>query len=181
MDLKVLIREKNKQKVQSLINNSANPTPSSKCTRRDCLPCTSKVSPNKQTNGNCWQSGIVYKITCLPCQWQGNKAQYFVESGRSSFCRGLEHTRSLEKGTPGKPLPDHNLTYHPGMKMDQSHFRMEQIETHRQPLRRILSEGLQIEKLIEQRESGDQVIVLNSKTNFFQPGTIRLRPTAQEY
>ena len=129
---------------------------------------------------NCWSSGVTYSITCKPCLKDGRLAEYRGESGRSLYTRGLEHERHLLNGTRGQPLSDHARNRHQGQKMTREDFEMKMTGRYPRALSRILSEGIQIDRLVQTKAARpSQTDVLNSKLNFHQAKPIRLTTTDQ--
>ena len=99
------------------------------------------------------------------------------ETGRSSFTRGLEHGDHLAKMNKGQPLSDHARTKHPGADMKIGYFSMEVTGSYNRALPRIVSEGLNIDRLLQQKQVNPaKVEIMNSKTNFHQARVIRLVP-----
>ena len=111
----------------------------------------------------------------LPCLEVGKLSQYTGESGRSTYTRGLEHESHLSKKTRGQPLADHARLTHPGLNLQAKDFQMQVTGQYRGAVSRLISEGIQVEKIVKmQREDPKNVEVLNSKLNFNQARPVRL-------
>ena len=117
---------------------------------------------------------LTYRLTCKLCEAKGVTSQYEGESSKSCYTRGSQHLKNLETRKPGTPLGEHANTYHPGTQMRMDDITMTCTGRYSRPTQRLASEGLAIEKLIKlQKVQGpNKTIIMNSKTNFHQPGMI---------
>ena len=69
----------------------SDPLSPSTCGKEDCFPCTSGGG------GDCRKSCSAYRLECEECEKNDQKAVYEGETGRSCYCRGLEHVARLSK------------------------------------------------------------------------------------
>ena len=150
------------------------------CGRNDCFPCTSGDI------GKCHRTNINYKIECIECDQNGptsypksqengveiipitdndrmaprgsQKAIYWGESSRNAYTRGSEHLEAIDSEDTGNAMWKHCIQYHEGHKVN---FKMKTIGTFKDPLTRLVSEGVNI-------VAGNQDILLNSKAEFRQ-------------
>ena len=101
-------------------------------------------------------------------------AAYEGESSRSSYTRALSHLNDLETRKVGTPLGDHALTHHTETNMGAKDVTMTCRKRFNKPTQRLVSEGQNIERLIklQKSEGREKILILNSKTNYFQPGVI---------
>ena len=71
-------------------------------------------------------------------------------------------------------MSDHARLAHPGMDMDIKDFSMEITAQYRSALPRLISEGIQVERMVRrQKLEPGKVEVLNSKLNFNQARPVR--------
>ena len=170
-----MVRESNGSKFMNIITNHINPWPSKTCQWQACFQCNSN-EPNSKETASCWTPSLTYRMTCLRCKGEGVKAQYEGESSRSTFTRGAQHTDDFLKQKAGTPLYDHALICHPDTRLEIKDFTMECTGVHRRPTERLMAEGLRIQALLDQQKTGEKpgnkVIIMNSKTNYHQPGII---------
>ena len=141
-------------------------------------------SENK-TSGNpdCWTRKCTYSITCLPCKREGQITQYWGESGQSGFSRGKSHWEGLKSRSKNNILHQHAEKAHGGMKHSLSHkdFSMEIVKGHGSNLSRQIHEGLLISSQLGLRDQeirkgvSQPRLILNSRTEFNQPGLIKHR------
>ena len=138
--------------------------------------------PGGTKRDNCWASGITYRIKCKPCLKDGKLAQYTGESGRSSFTRGLEHGKHFGNLKRGQPLSDHARSCHPGGNLGIEDFEMRVTGRYTRALPRLISEGIQIDELLHNKQlDPTRVEVLNSKQNFHQARTVRVVAMDQKF
>ena len=105
---------------------------------------------------------------------RGIKSIYFGESGFSSHYRGNQHLSALRRKQQDSALLKHIQDCHEGDEgMDERDFVMETIGNHRRPLSRQSQEGLLLQHAIRDIESGKRLKLMNSKSEFFQPGVVR--------
>ena len=84
----------------------------------------------------------MYCIACITCRIGGIKAEYWGETGRTGYDRGLEHLKALENMHKDNTLEPHWREHHGGGE-DPS-FTMKIIKQHARPLSRQIHEGIQI-------------------------------------
>ena len=140
----------------------SNPSPKAPCTDASCMSCPQGIL------GICSKEGCVYKISCThPLCGEGGE-RYWGESSRTLSIRQGEHQRSLEKEKQESVLWTHCAQHHDGEKQ---HFKMELVSEHRDPLSRLVKEGVMINRDTTTKR-------MNNKSNFHQPKvtrTIRVR------
>ena len=111
------------------------------CSRQDCAPCQGrralaleeveealmrsegkevKKKSNQDRTGlpSCTSEGVNYVLECLTCRRRGLTRQYYGETSRSGYQRGVEHTREIEEGIASHPLVVHYWEEHAGRKQD---------------------------------------------------------------
>ena len=131
---------------------------------------------------SCKIDNITYKIICSKCKEKQISSIYHGESGRNFFCRGLEHSGDLESLKDGKPLVEHNKVQHPDLKMSQEDFRAELTGIFKNPLERLVSEGILIEEQILKRNSNkEKIIIMNSKSDYNQPSIVKVKAIKIDY
>ena len=155
------------------ISNHVDPFTPKYCTREDCFVCRTAGRP---TNGICWKLGAVYRIDCIRCKLSNLQAVYIGESGFSGYFRGKSHLEALRTGAADSVLHGHNLTFHPEGSMSMRDFQMSIISNHHRPIMRQCQEGLEIAHIMRESEArGRRIILMNSKSQFYQPGVVRAR------
>ena len=105
--------------------------------------------------------------------WRGEGAFYWGESGHSPYYRGQFHLRGLSNRSQKSVLFTHQEEVHPGLNMRMEDFRMTVESTYRRAILRQSSEGISITRGIRARDLGMPIRIMNSKTEFHQPGIIR--------
>ena len=105
----------------------------------------------------------------------GTKAVYWGESGFSSHYRGKQHLSAFRRSQQDSALVKHVQDCHQGEEeeMDEDDFVMKTVQTHRRPLTRQCQEGLLLEHSVRNIQDGARIKLLNSKSEFFQPGVVR--------
>ena len=176
LSVKVLIQEEVGCKIRDKISNARDPWMKEHCRRENCFMCTSG------NVGDCWQTNATYVVICNVCMELENKeVEYFGESGRTLFSRGLNHLTGLRLGTKGNVLHEHNKEAHKHFKMTREHWTMKMTGRYRTNIERQASEGLQIEEglrasKMDFREKVDKrgmKQLLNSRADFAQPGVVQ--------
>ena len=105
---------------------------------------------------------------------KGIRSVYFGESGFLSHYRGKQHLSALRRKQQDSALLKHIEDCHEGDgEMDERDFVMKTIRNHRRPLSRQSHEGLLLEHAVKDIESGEKLLLMNSKSEFFQPGVVR--------
>ena len=135
------------------------------------------------SGGKCWKQNITYSLECQICKIVNDTLViYHGESSRSGFSRGLEHGEGLEKKTDGNPLWKHCRDKHNSDNLTIDNFTMKLTGTYRGPLRRQTAEGCFISNSIKKRDKERQkIVILNSRSQFHQPGIVKLKATSNEY
>ena len=79
----------------------------------------------------------------------------------------------------GKPLSDHKRDFHPEGNHGINDYKMEVTGIFDKPLRRLVAEGVKLDKLVEKREEGrnSTVIIMNSISNYHQTKRVKFKPT----
>ena len=122
-------------------------------------------------------------------------ATYVGESGFSSYTRGANHRAELRKENQHNALWSHAVEHH-GFKKGQgaqvevtSMYNMKVIDTQRSSCKRLISEAIRIEEAVRETKAmkspsnnssnsasnSANRIVLNNKSQWYQPGLIRSR------
>ena len=108
----------------------------STCGRQNCFLCTSG-------EGKCMTQGVVYSITCMRCKEREVSTQYWGESARTGFDRGVEHLRGLQNQDPNSVLWEHHSEHHGDQEDPEYKMKVEQV--HKSTLSRQAAEGLAID------------------------------------
>ena len=88
----------------------------------------------------------------------------------------------MTRKTRGQPLSDHARNSHPGDDLTMEDLSMKVSGQYRGALSRLVSEGIQIERILQKRKiEPSRVEVLNSKLNFNQARPIRMRVTDRAF
>ena len=139
--------------------------------------------PAPDKSSRCWATSAMYSITCLPCSAKGRLTQYWGESGLTSYSRGISHWTGLERRAKQSVLHQHSADVHGGQnhQLHPEDFAMSVVQSHRSSLPRQVQEGTIISNQLKLRDREvkckvDQPrLVLNSKTEFNQPGMVQPR------
>ena len=114
----------------------SNPWSGERCGRQDCFPCRT------DEGGDCRREGITYSLICEECG--DDVCQYFGESGRNAYTRGLEHLANIQAQDENKSvLKLHSLHHHNGR--GDVNFTMKVTGTHTSSLDRQVTERVNIE------------------------------------
>ena len=82
----------------------------------------------------------------------------------------------------GNPIWEHCKEMHNHQNFSIDNFSMKLTGTYDGPLRRQTAEGCFISETIRNRDKGgQQIIVLNSKSQFYQPAIVKLKVTHNDY
>merc|ERR1711954_137298 len=76
------------------------------CGRERCFACTTG------NQGKCMRPGVLYSITCTTCMEEGKKAQYWGETARTGYDRGLEHLGRLKNKSESSGFWIHQSEVH---------------------------------------------------------------------
>ncbi len=150
-ELKIKVVEQTGTKIKDILHKK-DPFKQDRCTRGDCFVCTTNGK------GNCSKENATYQISCTEgCQ---KKDIYKGETAYNTYTRGVEHLQKYINNNPTSMLLEHCNIAHDGRKVN---FKMDVTGTyHRDPTKRQISEGLQIEKTPSQR-------LMNSKSEWNTP------------
>ena len=79
-------------------------------------------------------------------------------------------------------MSDHARTSHQGQLMTRDDFTMEMTGRYQRALPRLLSEGIQVERLVQRKKLEPTLTeVLDSKLNLHQARPVRLKTTDQVF
>ena len=110
----------------------------------------------------CHMNNVAYHLKCKPCELLNTK--YLGESARNLYTRGGEHVKKCDKKDQNSFMYKHQQEYHNGEDPD---FEMKVLKSFKDPLSRQVTEAILIKN--------HQGILLNSKSEFFQPPLVRIR------
>ena len=130
------------------------------CGDKDCLVCKNSVKKNTR----CRIPNIAYRISCMECEKQKKRANYYGESNFNGFTRGDQHQRNYrsknKKVQEDSAMRKHSKEIHNDKNVN---YRMEVIKTFKSPLERQVYESI---KIINSQNEDD--FPLNSKKEFNQ-------------
>ena len=144
--------------LKSVLQKS-NPLETVGCDSTDCLPC----KQGRGEGGQCEGCGVNYQIECQLCP-DGQKSLYIGESSRNLYSRSLEHLRNYRQGSPNSFMLKHQNSKHGG---EEAAFQAKVTARTRDCLTRQVREAVLIRR--------SQVPVLNSKSEWHQPGLYRVQ------
>ena len=133
------------------ILHKSNPWAGGNCGREGCLVCRFEKG-----GGDCKKRNVTYRTECLKCNESGKTQQYFGESARTGFERGLEHERDFHNMKEDSHMAKHWLDVHQGE--EQPDFSMKIIRSHSSAFVRQIHEAVLIEM--------NMGTVLNSKGEY---------------
>ena len=147
------------------------PFPRVDCSRADCQTVTSRRGRPGQCKNTCWQQHINYTVTCVACdkdaeRGQGERYVYIGESSRGCHTRFKQEREDCNPKDKGF-MYTHAVEKHGGDLNNE--FKIQRHCIDRDPLRRVLREGLRIEEARKDRSK----VVMNSKSEHFGPQTVR--------
>ena len=87
--------------------------------------------------------GVIYSITCMRCKEKEVSTQYWGESARTGFDRGVEHLKGLQNQDPNSVLWEHHHEHHGDQETPEFKMKVEQV--HKSTLSRQAAEGLAID------------------------------------
>ena len=113
-------------------------------------------------------------------------ARYVGESGFSAYTRWGSHRASLVAEENRSALWEHVITHHGKIRGDGescvNNFSMKVTRSHPSSSRRLISEGVLIERALKEKEQrrkeNKEMFVLNSRREWFQPRMIKVKATA---
>ena len=130
------------------------PTAGSNCGREKCLVCH---QGDEKDAGRCKKRNVTYQTTCHRCKETGKKVNYFGESSRTGFERGVEHWADYLSRKEDSHMWKHVANEHPNQP--DIKFSMKIMKSHKSALQRQVHEAI----LIELHEGEP---VLNSKGEY---------------
>ena len=91
-------------------------------------------------------SGAVYKGDCKLCLegLEPVEAIYWGETGRSAYCRTLEHIAAIKNKDEKNAFSKHLTLHHPEEEGNTSAFQFSLVELHSKPLPRLTRESCYI-------------------------------------
>ena len=101
---------------------------------------------------------MVYRITCLQCEKEGVRGEYWGETARTGYERGEEHLAGLESRYEKNSLWKHSHIHHGGT-LEKEKLKMEIVESHRSPLNRQVHKGVEL-------DINGADIIMNSKSEW---------------
>ena len=146
--------ERGGTKISSLLCRSE-PWDGQECWKEDCFPCTSLGEERKLS---CTHEGALYLLTCVTCKEKGIKSEYWGETGRNCYTRGLEHQEGWKRKVEDNPLTKHWTANHQG-EAQEPKFSMAVKRKFLKALQRQVAEAVAI------GNSGADII-LNSKSEW---------------
>ena len=114
----------------------SNPWSGEKCGRPTCFPCRT------DEGGDCWRESVTYSLVCEECG--GDVCQYFGETGRNAFSRGVEHLNNKEAEDANKSVLKLHSIHHHDARADVN-FSMKVTGSHPNCLDRQVRERVNIE------------------------------------
>ena len=165
-----MVQEQTGNKLANMCN-SADPHLPDFCSRTDCFVCQTATAP---TRGSCWKPGAVYKITCKLCAREGKLGVYHGESGHSAYFRSKRHLEALKNRTIDSVLDRHSREEHGDQHLAMKDFQMTVASHHRRSVSRLSEEGINIANSARLKDQGAPVVLMNNKSQFFQPGVARV-------
>ena len=177
---KIKIVERTGTRLADLLHKS-NPWQGEDCKRPGCLICSTKVAKGRNMEQDCTKRYIVYKTWCMTCAGRGEKKigekyedeetqnkmireiklyKYVGGSARSSYERGLEHSRDLQELKKESHMLKHFFACHEGEELKDMKFGMRIVKVHRSAFNRQISESVEIQNQKMKHE------ILNSKSEY---------------
>ena len=120
------------------------------------------------------RSGAVYKGDCKLCL-EGQEpveARYWGETGRSAYCRTLEHVAAIHNKDEKNAFSKHLTLHHPEEEGNTGAFQFSLVELHNKPLPRLTSESCFI-------HHNKVDVPMNSKAEWHQPTVGRVVVTRE--
>ena len=114
----------------------SNPWSGERCGRQECFPCRT------DDGGDCRREGVTYSLICEECG--DNVCEYFGETGRNAFTRGLEHLANLQAQDENKSVLKLHAAHHHNNRGDLN-FSMKVTGVHDSSLDRQVTERVNIE------------------------------------
>jgi hypothetical protein len=157
------------------INNqisTLDPFSSQDCGRANCFVHSSGGK------GDCRRPGVLYRHVCqAPACTQGEMVVgRWGETSHTAYTRGRKHLESLrtamekeDKADMDNGLVAHFLDCHRG---EEPSFKMDVKEKFQRPMQRQIAEGVAIHRSLD-------TVIMNSKNEWVQPATSRMRVTRE--
>ena len=114
------------------------------CDRNDCLICTFSES-----KGKCNVTSVIYTDTCVTCETQGLKSQYWGETNSSAYLRSKRHLEDPKSKSSRSHIYHHLQQTNPELlnnKERENLFRFQVVQKHISAFSRQLSECIQMKK-----------------------------------
>ena len=146
----------------------SNPTATPGCGESDCVAC--KLGRGR--GGNCRRNNVNYEIECNLCP-KANRPVYIGETSRNLYTRGKEHISIGRRGggeaSEGESeessfVRKHQQEQHRG---EEVNFTARVVKQNKDSLTRQIREGVLIRRCSK--------VMLNSKSEWFQPPIYRIR------
>ena len=125
---------------------------------------------NGPSNGKCWSSSVVYKVSCNRCV--GQTHSYVGETSRSPYTRGVQHLALYNRKNDTSFMWRHTRDHHHGVighDRGSHDFTMKRLSTFKDPLTRIIEEAVEI----KEQEDDRNVRSLNSRQEYFGAELVR--------
>ena len=157
------------------VNNqlsSLDPFSMQECGRDNCFVHTTGGK------GDCRRPGILYRHVCQApsCTQDGMVVWRWGETSHTAYTRGKKHLEALKTAIESRSKADldnglvaHYLEFHEG---EEPRFKMDVVEKFERPMQRQIAEGVAIHRSMD-------TIVMNSKNEWIQPATSRIRVTRE--
>ena len=114
----------------------SNPWSGERCGRQECFPCRT------DEGGDCRREGVTYSLICEECG--DNVCEYFGETGRNAYTRGLEHLANIQAQDENKSVLKLHAAHHHNNRGDVN-FSMKVTGVHESSLDRQVKERVNIE------------------------------------
>ena len=114
----------------------SNPWSGERCGRQECFPCRA------DDGGDCRREGVTYSLICEECG--DNVCEYFGETGRNAYTRGLEHLANKQAQDENKSVLKLHAAHHHNNRGDLN-FSMKVTGVHDSSLDRQVTERVNIE------------------------------------
>ena len=103
----------------------------------ECFPCRT------DEGGDCRREGVTYSLICEECG--DNVCEYFGETGRNAYTRGLEHLANIQAQDENKSVLKLHAAHHHNNRGDVN-FSMKVTGVHESSLDRQVTERVNIER-----------------------------------
>ena len=116
-------------------------------------------------------------------------ALYTGESGHTLHTRTGLHQDKLRAEDPNSVLWEHAVRQHGAVEGDGEKavesFKVKLLGAHKSPSLRLINEAIEIETQLQRRDrarrerKGEEIVVMNSVKQWFQPSLVRVRANQQ--